>query len=69
MSTLESVDYVETFHTLKLKYEQEMDRVNNRQVATPESSKYERLNIEVHSFIFVNILLFFQGNYSRFQYG
>ena len=38
MPTLESIEYVETFRSLKLKYEQEIDRENDIQKATPEPS-------------------------------
>lgn len=38
MSTLESVQYIGTFQSLKLKYDQERDRIANMQQQTNDSS-------------------------------
>ena len=44
MATLESIHYVETFQSLKLKYDQEMDRVNDVQTTHDLSKLEKRIN-------------------------
>ncbi len=46
VTSLESIQYVKTFQLLKLKYDQELDRVNNVQ-STNDSSKLGNKELKI----------------------